>query len=163
VEVVAHHLQVTAIGWANPTERDQFGRSSYNRYYYATFLSVREVLMRLRPEWSALAHATYPEVLKGKISKALSKGRNHAQKVQDKDLVRQCHRAIVASNDLAKLLKASYAIRLIADYNPEILVDFVHASRFTLNNVEITEAHQWPERAKTWAYEIERAWRQVSV
>lgn len=163
MEVVAHHLQVTAIGWKDPTERDLFGRSSYNRYYYAAFLSVRQVLARLRPEWAALAHATFPEVLTGKILKTLSTGRNKAQRVRDGDLVSQCQRAIAASNELAKLLRSSYAIRVIADYNPEILVDFAHADRFKLNDVDITEAHQWPERAKVWASEIERAWKQVNV
>lgn len=163
MEVVAHHLQVTAIRWGNPAERDLFGRSSYNRYYYAAFLNVRQVLVQLKPEWRRLAHASYPEILTGRIVQILSRGRYQALRVQDSGLVNQCQRAIAASKGLATLLKAGYAIRVIADYSPEVLVDFVHANRFSLNNVEISEAHQWPERAKAWAREIENAWRQVRV
>lgn len=163
LEVVAHHLQMTALGRADATERDLFGRSSYNRYYYATFLCVRDVLARLRPEWGMLPHAAYPELLMGTVLKILSKGREQAQKLQDKELVSQCQRASVAARELASLMRASSTTRKVADYHPEIAVNFVHADRFTLNNVEVTEAHQWPERAKAWAREIEAAWRQVNV
>jgi hypothetical protein len=121
------------------------------------------VLAQLRPEWGRLPHAAYPELLVGTILKVLSNGRKQAQKIQDRDLVSQCSRAVVAAKELARLMSASSATRKVADYHPEIPVNFVHADRFTLNSVEITEAHHWPERAKAWAREIEDAWRQVNV
>lgn len=163
VEVVAHHLQMIALARRNVAERDSFGRSSYNRYYYAAFLCVRQVLAQLRSEWETLPHATYPEVLTGKVLKVLSDGRKQAQKMQDRDLVSQCSRAIVAARELAHLMRKSSVTRKVADYHPEILVNFAHVDRFTLNSVDITEAHQWPARAKAWAREIENAWRQVNA
>lgn len=161
MEIVAHHLQVTALARGDAAERDLFGRSSYNRYYYATFLCVREVLAQLRPEWGELPHAAYPEVLVGTVSKVLSAGRSRALKLQDKELVQQCSRAIVAAKELSNLMKASSVTRKVADYNPEIPVNFAHVDRFSLNNVDVTEAHQWPQRAKAWAMEIGAAWRQL--
>lgn len=163
MEVVAHHLQVTALGRGDAMERDLFGRSSYNRYYYATFLCVRQVLRQLRPEWDELPHADYPKVLLGAVLKVLDNGRQRAQKLQDNELVTQCSRAIVAARELARLMTASSTTRKVADYHPEILVNFVHGDRFTLNNVDVTEAHQWPQRAKAWATEISAAWRQVNA
>lgn len=162
MEVVANLLQVTALKCMNADERDLFGRSSYNRYYYAAFLCVRKVLAQLRPEWGELAHASYPDLLTGRVLKVLSDGRKKAQKLQDKELVSQCSRAIAAARALALLMKASSATRNVADYHPEILVNFVHTDRFTLNNVDITEAHQWPERAKAWASNIDDVWRQLN-
>ncbi|MBB2804731.1 hypothetical protein [Xanthomonas arboricola] len=163
MEVVAHYLQLAALQWGDAAERDMFGRSSYNRYYYAAFLCVRGVVGGLRPEWTELPHAAYPELLVGKISQSISKGRQRAQKLQDRELVIQFQRASVAARELAALMRASSATRKVADYNPEVAVNFVHADRFSLNDVDITEAHQWPERARAWAREIEAAWKQMDV
>lgn len=121
------------------------------------------MLSGLRAEWGMLPHAAYPELLTGKVLRSLRTGCRQAERVQDKELVRQCTQAIAAAHDLAQLMKASSAIRKVADYNPEILVKFAHTHRFTLNNVEITEAHQWPERGKVWATSIESAWRQLDA
>lgn len=161
MQQVGLHLQVTAVGLTDVVERDLFGRSSYNRYYYATFLCVRRVLAQMRPEWAFIAHATLPEVLRGQITKDLSRGRNRARKMDDDELARQCARAIKAASELADLLRSSSATRVVADYHPEIAVDFVRGDRFTLNEVGITEAHQWPERALVWIDEISSAWRQI--
>ena len=78
MDVVAHHLQTHALALSDPTERDLYGRSSYNRYYYAAFLSARQVLAGLRPEWGRIAHATYPELLTGEVVKVLKSGRMRA-------------------------------------------------------------------------------------
>ncbi len=161
LQQVGLHLQVKAVGLTDRVERDLFGRSSYNRYYYATFLCVRRVLAQMRPQWAFVAHAKLPEVLKGQIIKDLTKRRQRARKMDDDELVRQCSRAIKAASELADLLRASSATRVVADYHPEIAVDFVRGDRFTLNEVGITEAHQWPERALVWIEEVSSAWRQV--
>lgn len=161
MQQVARHLQITAMGLVDPLERDLFGRSSYNRYYYATFLCVRAVLVRLRPEWSRMAHASLPEVLTVEVCKTLKKGRDRADRLGDMELVWQCSRAIKAAKELAALMRSSSATRVVADYHPEILVNFVHGERFSLNEVGITEAHQWPERAQAWLTDIEGAWSQV--
>ena len=161
VQKVAHHLQVKAVALEDPVERDLFGRSSYNRYYYATFLSVRAVLAEMRSEWGEMAHASLPEVLTAKVCNTLGKGRKKADKMGDMELVRQCNRAIKAAKELALLMRTSSATRVVADYHPEILISFVHGERFTLNEVGITEAHQWPEKAKAWLVDIQGAWNQL--
>lgn len=163
MEVVAHYLQVTALAKHDATERDLFGRSSYNRYYYSAFLSVRQMLARLDPSWGRLPHADYPGLLRGQISTVLSKGRKKAMKLQDQGLISQCSRASEAARNLANLMASGNATRVVADYQPEIPVNFSFSGRFTLNSVDITEAHQWPERAKAWAKEVENAWRQLDV
>jgi hypothetical protein len=163
VQQVARHLQVTAIALHDPVERDLFGRSSYNRYYYATFLRVREVLAQMRSEWGRMAHASLPEVLTAEVCRTLVKGRAKADKMGDMELVRQCSRAIKAAKELSSLMRASSATRVVADYHPEILVSFVHGERFTLNEIGITEAHQWPEKAQAWLGEIQDAWRQLDA
>lgn len=161
MQQVAHHLQVRAIALHDSVERDLFGRSSYNRYYYATFLCVRAALVQMRSEWGRMAHASLPEVLTAEVCKVLDKGRKKADKVGDMELARQCSRAIKAAKELASLMRESSATRVVADYHPEILVNFVHGERFTLNEVGITDAHQWPEKARAWLGDIQGAWRQL--
>ncbi|WP_161809381.1 hypothetical protein, partial [Stenotrophomonas nitritireducens] len=128
-----------------------------------TFLSVRQVLARLNTAWGTQPHANYPGTLNGQIVKALKKGKERAKNLSDQRLISQCSRAITAAKNLANLMASSYAIRVVADYYPEIPIDFTHADRFALNNVDITEAHHWPEKAKAWAKEIEDAWRQLDA
>lgn len=162
VHVVAHHLQIHAISITDSQARDLFGRSSYNRYYYATFLLVRSTLVQMRPEWGRAAHASIPEILTTSICRVLNQGRVRARKLGDMEMERRCHRAIKAARDLAHLMHESSATRVVADYQPEITVNFLHASRFSLNNVEITDAHQWPDRAAAWLHEIYGTWVQIN-
>lgn len=48
MEIVGLHLQREAVKSGKPAEEsDLFGRSAYNRYYYASFLCVRRLLIEL--------------------------------------------------------------------------------------------------------------------
>ena len=97
MEVVALFLQKEAIKRvakrAAPDECDLFGRSAYNRYYYATFLCVRNVLAKLDDSWAALPHKDYPALLKGTIKDKIRKCMKRANKLDDNELVTRCYRA----------------------------------------------------------------------
>lgn len=161
MEVVAHFLQLQAIDRAVQSEKDQFGRSSYNRYYYATFLHARDLLTRLDQRWSELPHADYPRVLKGEITKQLKIGRKSATKSYDAELIKLCSQAINAAANLASLMLKSSATRVTADYHPEVPVQFLAGAGFSLNSVDIADAHTWPSQAKIYIKVIEAAWRQL--
>jgi hypothetical protein len=161
MEVVAHHLQLEAVRRAVQQEGDQFGRSSYNRYYYATFLRVRTMMSALDAKWSQLPHADYPVTLRGAVKKKLQEGRKKALKVGDHEIVAACARAISAASEIANLMEAASATRVVADYNPQIPITFLGNGRFSLNNINITEAHDWPVRADTWSSVIEKTWVQL--
>ena len=51
MKIVGHHLQQEAIRRTSDAEKDVFGRSSYNRYYYAAFLTARSLFVSLDPGW----------------------------------------------------------------------------------------------------------------
>ena len=164
METVAHHLQKEAINRRlNAEECDLFGRSAYNRYYYATFLKVREMFSQLDASWGALPHKAYPEILRGTIKKTIAGGRSKAIKLGDLKLISLCQQATAAASDLATLMTQGYAVRVIADYHPEIPVAFTDAERFELNSVKISTAHGWPSRAQTLTNTIEAAWKQINV
>lgn len=162
MEIVAQHLQREAVTRTLPLERDLFGRSAFNRYYYATFLEVKSSLAKLRPQWAGeLAHAAVSEVLRGTVKKELTKGRNTAQKMDDAEVVSLCQKALSATESLARIMDEGRATRVAADYRPEIPIEFFTASGFRLNTVEVKTAQTWPHKARILLVTISSAWQQV--
>lgn len=162
MEIVAQHLQHEAAVRTLSVERDLFGRSAFNRYYYATFLEVKASLAKLRPQWAGeLAHASVPEVLRGTVKKELTRGRYTAQRMNDSEVVSLCQKALSAAESLAKILEEGRVTRVAADYHPEIPVEFVAASDFRLNTVGVQTAQTWPHRARVLLVPISSAWRQI--
>ncbi|MFZ6861379.1 hypothetical protein ACO0K7_01955 [Undibacterium sp. Ji67W] len=162
LEIVARHLQEQAEARANSSEGDLFGRSAFNRYYYATYLEVRYGLGKLQDEWSGdMPHATIPQVLRGQVVKALKNGYSLANKNNDREAMSLCSDGITAAKNLAELMEKGRGIRVAADYHPEITVDFKSHVDFKLNTVEVSDARSWPARARGFVSAITQAWRQV--
>jgi len=162
MRTVAQHLQVKALELRRQGgEFDVFARSAYNRYYYATFLVARECISGLDKNWSHLPHADYPKVIDGKIIKKITEARRKAVNLGDKDLIQTCQQAVYAARSLSLLMKSSSSVRVVADYHPDVPVSFDGSDRFTLAGVDITDAHQWPNRAKAYGTSIADAWRQI--
>lgn len=163
MEVVADHLCQEVYRRADQAEKDLFGRSAFNRYYYATFLHVRTGLRQLNdPDWFDLPHKVIPDVLKGAIRKKLSKGRVDASKVNDTDVVKLCERAKHAALELSELMKKGYATRVVADYYPEIEVSFAGDREFFLHSVGTNDARDWPQKASVYVRTIVLAWGQIN-
>lgn len=144
-------------------ERDIFARSAYNRYYYACYLEIRAAFKEMSKDWGRAAHKSFPEILRSSISKNLKSGRKTATRVGDVELKRRLDQAIRACVELATIIERANGARIIADYSPEILVGFNGSARFSLNGVEITEAHQWHGRVRVLTSQILSAWRQVNA
>jgi hypothetical protein len=162
MQEVAHHLQKTAHSMAG-FERDAFARSAYNRYYYACYLEVRDAFREMSAEWGRSAHKSFPEILRSSISKTLKSGRRAANRVGDAELERQIDQALRGCAELASIIEKANGARIIADYSPEIVVGFDGSTRFSLNGIEITEAHEWYGRVRVLVRQILSAWRQVNA
>lgn len=162
MEAVAHHLKIEAQALPKGIERDCFGRSAFNRYYYAVFLDVKSALTSINSSRGELAHASIPEMLKGSIQKKLKNGRIQAIKSNDTELIKLCSRAIAATEALAKLLDEGRATRVTADYHPEIPVNFLTSrGDFQLNTVAVSDAQSWPHKARSLINTITTAWIQI--
>jgi hypothetical protein len=158
---VAHHLQMRAVTVPH-VDRDSFARSAYNRYYYSVFLQAREMMRQLNPSWSKLPHANYPTVLSESVAKTLKDGRKRAVRSEDRDLVEAIDRACRSIAELKKIMVTANFTRVVADYEPEEGVDF-EVGRFSLNSVDVTDAHAWTTTVETLCRTILRAWRQLHV
>jgi len=161
MEEVAIYLQREANQRTDSRQRDQFGRSAFNRLYYATFIPISHTLARLRPEWAGLPHKDVPEVIRGSIIKALKEGKTRANRLGDYDTVTSCSRAISLCYELADMMESGYAIRVTADYHSEVAVDFAAGADFRLATVPVSVARQWPGRATAYAETISNIWRQI--
>lgn len=63
MKVVGDKLENFALGEKNILSKDLFGRSAFNRYYYAAFLVTREMLGELQNSWKATPHRQIPILL----------------------------------------------------------------------------------------------------
>ena len=108
-----------------------------------------------------MPHSNYPGLLKGQIVKKFKKHSQVARKIGDHELIALLAKAASAAQNLSDLMETGYTIRVVADYRPDIAVIFEGTARFKLNEMEITEAHQWPEKADIWTQAIVRAWEQI--
>ncbi len=159
---VAHHLQKEAHATSG-VERDAFARSAYNRYYYACFLEVRTAFKDMSDEWGRAQHKSFPEILKSSIPKNLKSGKKAAIRIGDNELARQVDQALRGCNELSSIFEKANGARIVADYNPEIKVCFNESARFSLIEVEITEAHEWYGRVRMLINQIASTWRQVNA
>ena len=166
METVALFLQTKANSCL-PFSRDfdLFGRSSFNRYYYALYLQVRSTLGELNASWATEPHASIPRLLRGQILVQIKDRRKRALRLGDAPAVEISNRGVASANELSTLMNEAYSVRITADYNPHIPVlpaDRVQG-RFQLNAVHITTAHNWVGIARTHGAAIKRAWSLPSV
>lgn len=163
LQTVADHLRSEATSRFQTPDGDYFGRSAFNRYYYATFLEIKTTLGKLRTEWDGnIAHADIPMLLRGRITDDLKKGKAKAMKADDSYAISLCSQGIAAARDLAQMMEICRAIRVVADYNPEIPIEFTEATNFVLSSTPVLEAGRWPNRARACLASIANAWRQVN-
>lgn len=154
MQQVGLHLQQKAVNLGEQNGGEPFARSSFNRYYYSVFLEVRELLASTDAKWATLPHKSYPELLRGQLKKRINRIREIARRGDDIVLSNDCKRANSFVLNLATLMERAYALRVIADYNPDVPIEFKGADRFKLSDTEISEAHEWQNRVKIWVNSI---------
>ena len=122
------------------------------------FLIVREMVSRFDTKWERLPHGSYPEVLNGSVYKTIDSALKKATRISDKESIHSLQSAKSAARDLANLMVMGYAVRVVADYEPDVKIEECGASRFSLNGVNITAAHEWTDRAKILSNAVSKGW-----
>lgn len=162
MQEVACHLQIYAHNHYG-VDRDAYARSAYNRYYYACFLLLRDLVSDFNPDWTDTPHKSYPELLNGKITTWFKHERYKAKMAGDNELCSMISTSLSAIPKIANIIKTAYSLRVIADYNPEMLVEFSAVNRFSLNNIEITQVHIWQENLFTLVSDLRSTWQQFNA
>lgn len=124
---------------------DAFGRSALNRYYYAAYLEVRDLLGSLNSDWAGQGHSTIPDLLEGSVLKkfrAAAKEQRHAGVLSQVDVERINRRAANAASSIAATLRTAYSVRVVSDYQPEHEINFAKGT-FTLLSSSEGDARAW--------------------
>lgn len=123
---------------------DAFGRSAFNRYYYAAYLEVRDLLLKFEPNWK-IKHADAPKYLKTNLKDIFMK---KIIKYQKNDLITVGQGSkiksdiIDAGTKIAQVLEDGYKVRTISDYFPLEAVTFEN-NTFSLDSHSESEAQKW--------------------
>lgn len=161
---VADHLKLQVFKVEDPDERDSYGRSAFNRYYYATFLIVRAGLRRMGrvSPTGEIPHASIPEMLSGSIYNTLKKSCHEAKKIGDSDTISVLSLGAEAAKTLASLMNTARSSRTTADYHPEKPI-VISGHGFSLLTISSETAQNWPHKAELLINRIEAAWRQLDI
>lgn len=143
----------------SPEDFDLFGRSSFNRYYYTLFLEIRKMLSELDSKWKKPQHAHVPAMLRGCVLNGIEHRRKLASKFGDEEAVKLCSIAKLSLEDLAQIMSSASAVRVVADYNPEIPVYADDNGSFQLANTSVETAHNWLFQAKIHIQNVKIAWK----
>ena len=142
---------------AEDDKKDLFGRSAFNRYYYAAFLSTRQMLGEFKTEWERTAHRNIPDLLRVTLKQKLKLAIDSRILSRPEGMrVRKEHNSSV--NALAKLLEQAYEVRISADYEPEVRIQQTNKV-ISLGNHKLTSAEKWPGRAASYCKAIRDAWK----
>ncbi len=165
MHMVAEKLVEIAKGESDAEKIDAFGRSAFNRFYYASYLITREMLDILNPAWSRTGHKNIPELLTKrvakKIRKELKKQSDHGliQPSQDSRYRDQINASI---SELSDLLQTAYRIRVIADYEPGSKIK-INRSGIELGGAKLATAEKWPNRVSKHTKSIMKIWNELGL
>ena len=158
MKIVGDQLATWALAQAEDDNKDLFGRSAFNRYYYAAFLSTRKMLGEFEPKWQRTAHRNIPDLLKGQLKRELTS----AIDLSRPEGMRVINKHNSSINALASLLEQAYKVRISADYEPEVRIQQTNKV-ISLGNHKLTSAEKWPDRADSYCKTIRAAWREASL
>lgn len=165
MKIVGEKLESWALEQQATDERDLFGRSAFNRYYYAIFLLTREMLGEFKPNWKGTMHAGIPDLLRTSVKKEV---KNTLQSAVRSGLISQAQSSVlidkhnISLNALATLLEEAYQVRIIADYEPEIPIQQKHHV-LSLDSHKLTSAKNWPDRAAAYCKAIRKIWKETGL
>ena len=162
--VVAQRLSDIALNERNPNHCDLFGRSAFNRFYYASYLITRDMLGLLDPPWARTSHKEIPNLLRDCVAKKIKAAiRTQSGKLinhhEGKLMAKEATAAIVP---LALLLTSAHAVRCIADYEPNEKIRVIQSS-FELLGHSNHEASGWPRRTIAYTKTILKIWNRLAL
>ena len=165
MKIVGDHLAQVSGATTDKVSFDLFGRSAYNRYYYAAFLCVRSGLKRIDSGWAKPTHAAVPDLLRGQVRDRAKKKIRFAVKSAQITNTHgmQLNRAINdAVSELSNLLALAREVRRVADYEPEKLVH-KEGRVVKLGTCTLDSATKWMQRADIEVKKILNVYAQLGL
>lgn len=163
MQVVGDYLIKEALQLNAEIEKDLFGRSAFNRYYYAAFLSIRRLFSEIDDRLNEPQHSQIPglltETLNNRIKKIIKKqeragfmSATHSQELRDS--------VYQSLQSLADLMRYAYSIRIVADYQPEAKIE-LKGGFLGIAGCESSVARGWCEEVEVKVDQICDIWRSL--
>lgn len=164
MKAVGKKLEDLALAERDEVLLDLYGRSAYNRYYYAAFLTVRDMIRKLDGEDKRIKHASISEILEGRIRKKL---KSAIEKLERKGFLKKAeaarYRSSVhrATRSLSDVMKLAYDLRAVADYEPEVKVK-MNSNVIYLEEYKLSRAQHWYDEANAYCLTLLAIWKEVT-
>ncbi|HAS13824.1 MAG TPA: hypothetical protein DCS01_00830 [Idiomarina abyssalis] len=164
MQIVAETLEVLAIKDKDASHSDLFGRSAFNRYYYAPFLITRETISEMKSNWKGTAHAEIPNLLVKGLRKPAAAIRTQVKVglIDHGDKSRILGEFNSTGQELAQLLREAYDARIAADYEPELKIH-KDGNIITLKSYSLSSAKNWPRRTRQLCSLLLRGWEDIGL
>lgn len=165
MKLVGEKLESYALSEKDDVKKDLFGRSAFNRYYYAAFLITREMLGEFDSKWQHTPHKNIPDLLEKSVRKLVIK---HLRLNEKKKLITKGELSAsqtklnIGCTELANLLRQAYDVRLVADYEPENVISTKNKV-ITLSSCKLTSANNWSNKASAHCKNIRSVWRSAGL
>lgn len=161
---VAQHLESYAQSATEDEIINIFGRSAFNRYYYACFLATREMLGEFDPGWRNTPHKEIPNLLETTVQKRGVAALERIKKLNKRSPQYSSYRTELthATNELAELLRLAYDARIISDYEPEERI-IKNGSTISLRHNKLNSANNWVDRTYSHIKIIRKIWREAGL
>lgn len=146
MRVVGDALVKMSLLEADANSADLFGRSAFNRYYYASYLIVRDLLSRLDKNWASQGHASIPDLLERAIPKKIKPILLRQERdglITSGYAARKKSEMLRAVSDVSNVMRSAYDVRCIADYEPDKKITKDSGGVIFLNGSKISEAEDW--------------------
>ena len=163
MKIVGDKLAEIAVNEPDSDRQNLFGRSAFNRYYYSAYWITRGMITIIAGEWNKHSHEDIPNMLNGNTKNKIDREIQRAveQKTIEQgysnDLHERAHRRL---EDLADLMREAYAVRIVADYQPENLIEISDAD-LMLENCTLASANGWEARANYCCDDILSVWEEI--
>ena len=161
LELVGKHLEEQALMRDSDDDIDSFGRSAFNRYYYAAFWIVKSALAEIDPKWSSIPHKQVPEVLRGSVRNRLEKELTKAERTGFSG-GRLRNQIRTSTETLAELMEHAYKKRVEADYSMSTTVKKSNQTLY-MGQEKCSSASHWPHRANTSAGNLRNVSKQLGI
>lgn len=163
---VGDHLANFAKKQKNRDIQDHFGRSAFNRYYYASFLEARALLSTIDGSIKSASHKAIPEIILGK--NVIRRAQREINRQKNNNLINASEASRLktilnnATGEIAALLNSAYRVRCIADYEPEVRITKI-GSNLRLGDHTLNSAKNWSTRIMRSSGAILQVWNDIGL
>lgn len=144
---------------------DAFGRTAYNRYYYACYLDMRRFIGELNSQWAGVNHAEVPNHLTGAVLKKINRELINCEKnglMSSGQVFSKKSIISTALHTMASIMAEAYTIRCTVDYEPDIMIVYKN-EKILIENTTVATAKDWLSKINIEKFKVIKVMKEVGL